>query len=75
MWGQFRVSDHALAARAAALAHRCGSKLFVAQLRTERRLRDGMVAMATTSRTVDRPTGWGYKTARDLREGQKTKHV
>ena len=37
MWGQFRGSDHVLGARVA-LAHRCGSMLFVVQMR----LRDGM---------------------------------
>jgi len=52
MWWQFRGSDHVLRARVA-LAHRCGSLLFVAQLR----LRDGMGSHGNHQPT-GRPADW-----------------
>jgi hypothetical protein len=66
MWGHFRVSDHALSARAAALAYRT---LFVAQLWAEGW--DGSHGNHQPDGGPADQLGWGDKTARDFREGRK----
>jgi hypothetical protein len=69
MCGHFRGSGRVLGARVA-LAHRCGSKLFVAQSR----LRGGMVSHGNHQPTGP-PAGETKPPVICFSEGRRTKHI